>query len=91
MKSTTIQNSNQEIKGLEKEKRKESKEEAQVASTSKTQANQPPQEGKKKKKKKWKKQYSPSYRIPLIQKHAIENVLNMARTLMEFKDKVGKK
>ncbi|MBW0518110.1 hypothetical protein O181_057825 [Austropuccinia psidii MF-1] len=29
----------------------------------------------------------PSYRIPKIQKDAMDNVSNMARTLMEFKDK----
>ncbi|MBW0589795.1 hypothetical protein O181_129510 [Austropuccinia psidii MF-1] len=64
-----------------------SKEEAPVASTSKPQANQLPQEGKKNKKKNWRKPYSPSFRIPKIQKDAMENVFNMARTLMEFKDK----
>ncbi|MBW0511123.1 hypothetical protein O181_050838 [Austropuccinia psidii MF-1] len=63
------------------------KEEAQVASSSKPQANPLPQEGKKKKKKNWRKPYSPSYRIPKIQKDAMDNVFNMARTLMEFKDK----
>ncbi|MBW0591274.1 hypothetical protein O181_130989 [Austropuccinia psidii MF-1] len=44
------------------------KEEAPVASTSKHQANTLPQEGKKNKKKNWRKPYSPSYRIPKIQK-----------------------
>ncbi|MBW0492244.1 hypothetical protein O181_031959 [Austropuccinia psidii MF-1] len=63
------------------------KKEAPVASTRKPQANQLPQEGKKNKKKNWRKPYSPSYRIPKIQKHAMENVFNMARTLMELKDK----
>ncbi|MBW0584221.1 hypothetical protein O181_123936 [Austropuccinia psidii MF-1] len=53
----------------------------------KPQANPLPQEGKKNKKKNWRKPYSPSYRIPKIQKDAMENVFNMARTLMEFKDK----
>ncbi|MBW0581123.1 hypothetical protein O181_120838 [Austropuccinia psidii MF-1] len=64
-----------------------SKEEEPVASTSKPQANQPPQEGKKNKKKNWRKPYSPSYGIPKIQKDAMGNVFNMARTLMGFKDK----
>ncbi|MBW0591061.1 hypothetical protein O181_130776 [Austropuccinia psidii MF-1] len=53
----------------------------------KPQDNPPPQEGKKNKKKNSRKQYSPSYRIPKLQKDAMENVFNMARTLMEFKDK----
>ncbi|MBW0499919.1 hypothetical protein O181_039634 [Austropuccinia psidii MF-1] len=58
-----------------------------VASTRKTQANQLPQEGKKNKKKNWRKPYSPSYRIPKIQKDAMDNVFNMARSLMESKNK----
>ncbi|MBW0472277.1 hypothetical protein O181_011992 [Austropuccinia psidii MF-1] len=37
------------------------------------------------------KPYSPSYRIPKIQKDAMENVFNMSRTLMEFKDKEEKR
>ncbi|MBW0486901.1 hypothetical protein O181_026616 [Austropuccinia psidii MF-1] len=67
-----------------------SKEEAPVASTSKPQANQPPQERKKNKKQNLRKPYSPSYRIPKIQKDAMDNVFNMARSLMEFKDKEEK-
>ncbi|MBW0579409.1 hypothetical protein O181_119124 [Austropuccinia psidii MF-1] len=63
------------------------KKEAPVASTRKPQANQPPKEGNKNKKKNWRKPYSPSYRIPKIQKNAMDNVFKMARTLMEFKDK----
>ncbi|MBW0592031.1 hypothetical protein O181_131746 [Austropuccinia psidii MF-1] len=63
------------------------KEEAPVASTSKPQANPLPQEGKKNKKNNLRKPYSPGYRIPKIQKDAMDNVFNMARTLMEFKDK----
>ncbi|MBW0569230.1 hypothetical protein O181_108945 [Austropuccinia psidii MF-1] len=53
----------------------------------KLQANPTPQEGKKDKKKNWKKPYYPSYRIPKMQKDAMDNVFNMARTLMELKDK----
>ncbi|MBW0591724.1 hypothetical protein O181_131439 [Austropuccinia psidii MF-1] len=63
------------------------KEEAQVASTSNPQSNPLPQERKKSKKKNWRKPYSPSYRIPKIQKDTMENVFNMARTLMEFEYK----
>ncbi|MBW0516967.1 hypothetical protein O181_056682 [Austropuccinia psidii MF-1] len=75
------------IKEYHAKEREESKEEAPVASTRKPQSNQLPQERKKKKKKNWRKTYSPSYRIPKIQKDSMENVFNMARTLMEFKDK----
>ncbi|MBW0592610.1 hypothetical protein O181_132325 [Austropuccinia psidii MF-1] len=75
------------IKEYHAKKRGETKEGAPVASTSKPQANQLPQEGKKNKKKKWRKPYSPSYRIPKNQKDAMDNVINLARTLMEFKDK----
>ncbi|MBW0533474.1 hypothetical protein O181_073189 [Austropuccinia psidii MF-1] len=74
------------LKEYHSKKREASKEEAPVASTSKPQANQPPQEGKNKKKN-WRKPYSPSYRIPKIQKDAMDNALDVARTLMEFKDK----
>ncbi|MBW0572794.1 hypothetical protein O181_112509 [Austropuccinia psidii MF-1] len=75
------------IKEYSSKKREETKEEAPVASTSKLQANPLAQEGKKNKKKNWRKPYSQSYRIPKIQKDAMDNVFNMARTLMEFKDK----
>ncbi|MBW0583960.1 hypothetical protein O181_123675 [Austropuccinia psidii MF-1] len=68
-------------------KKEATKEEASVASTSKPQSNPLPQEGKKKNKKNLRKPYSPSYRIQKIQKDAMDNVFNMARTLMEFKDK----
>ncbi|MBW0510563.1 hypothetical protein O181_050278 [Austropuccinia psidii MF-1] len=68
------------IKEYHDKKKEATKEEAPVAPTSK------PQEGKKNKKKNWRKPYSPSYRIPKIQKDAMENFFNMARTLMEFKD-----
>ncbi|MBW0502305.1 hypothetical protein O181_042020 [Austropuccinia psidii MF-1] len=75
------------IKEYHTKKREARKEEAPVASTSKPQANQPPQEGKKNKKKNWRKPYSPSCRVPKIQKDAMDNVFNMARPLMEFKYK----
>ncbi|MBW0571391.1 hypothetical protein O181_111106 [Austropuccinia psidii MF-1] len=79
------------IKEYHAEKREEIKEEAPVASTSKPQVSQPPQEGKKKKKNKWRKPYSPRDRIPRIQKDSMNNVLKMARTLMEFKDEEEKR
>ncbi|MBW0547286.1 hypothetical protein O181_087001 [Austropuccinia psidii MF-1] len=75
------------IKEYHSKKKEARKEEAPVASTSKPKANQPPQDGKKKKKKNWRKPYPPSYRIPKIQGDAMENVFNMGRALMEFKDK----
>ncbi|MBW0583099.1 hypothetical protein O181_122814 [Austropuccinia psidii MF-1] len=75
------------IKEFHAKKKEERKKEAPVSSTSKPQANQLPQEGKKNKKKHLRKPYSPSYRIPKIQKDSMENVFNMFRTLMEFKDK----
>ncbi|MBW0575538.1 hypothetical protein O181_115253 [Austropuccinia psidii MF-1] len=75
------------IKEYHAKKKEESKAEAQVASTRKPQANPLPQEGRKNKKKNWRKPYSPSYRIPNTQKDAMDNGFNMARTLMEFKDK----
>ncbi|MBW0558662.1 hypothetical protein O181_098377 [Austropuccinia psidii MF-1] len=63
------------------------KEAAPVASTSKLQASQPSQKGKKNKKKNWSKPYFLSYKIPRIQKYSMDNVFNMTRNLMEFKDK----
>ncbi|MBW0499170.1 hypothetical protein O181_038885 [Austropuccinia psidii MF-1] len=75
------------IKEYHAKKRETSKEEAPLAPTRKPQVNQPPQEGKKRKKKNWRKPYSPRHRMPKIQKDAMENIFNMARTLMEFKQK----
>ncbi|MBW0530580.1 hypothetical protein O181_070295 [Austropuccinia psidii MF-1] len=75
------------IKEYHAKRKNPSKEEELVASTSKPQANQLPQEGKKNKKKNWRKPYSPRYRIPKIQKDSMDNVSNISRTLMEFKDK----
>ncbi|MBW0555556.1 hypothetical protein O181_095271 [Austropuccinia psidii MF-1] len=73
------------------QKKEATKEEAPVASTNKPQANPLPQEGKKNKKKNWRKPYPASYRIPKNQKDAMDNVFNISRTLMEFKDKEEKK
>ncbi|MBW0501338.1 hypothetical protein O181_041053 [Austropuccinia psidii MF-1] len=75
------------IKEYHDKKKEASSEEAPVASTRKPQAYQLPQEGEKNKKKNFRKPYSPSYRIPKIPKDAMDNVFNMVRTLMEFKDK----
>ncbi|MBW0564416.1 hypothetical protein O181_104131 [Austropuccinia psidii MF-1] len=66
------------IKEYHSTKKEESKEEAPLASTSKHQDNQLPQEGMKNTKNNWRKPYSPSYRIPKIQKDAMDNVTNMA-------------
>ncbi|MBW0572139.1 hypothetical protein O181_111854 [Austropuccinia psidii MF-1] len=79
------------IKEYHSKKREARKEEAPVDSTSKPQVNQPPQEGKNNEKKNRRKPFSPSYSITKIQKNAMDNVFNMARTLMEFKDKEGKR
>ncbi|MBW0554733.1 hypothetical protein O181_094448 [Austropuccinia psidii MF-1] len=73
------------IKEYHAKKKEANKEEAPVASTSN------PQEGKENKKRNWRKPYSPSYRIPKIQKDAMDNVSNMAKTLMQFKDKEEKR
>ncbi|MBW0573828.1 hypothetical protein O181_113543 [Austropuccinia psidii MF-1] len=42
---------------------------------------------KGKEKPKWNKPYLQSYRIPKKEKTAIDNVFNMARTLLDFKNK----
>ncbi|MBW0499979.1 hypothetical protein O181_039694 [Austropuccinia psidii MF-1] len=86
MESTIIKTSNEKGEVLA-QKKEESKEEAPVASTSKPKASQPPQQWKENKKKNWRKPYFPIYRLPRIQKDAMDNVFNMARTLMEIKDK----
>ncbi|MBW0499095.1 hypothetical protein O181_038810 [Austropuccinia psidii MF-1] len=78
---TIIQTSNHKDKEWNNKKREESKEEAQVASTSKPKAIQPPQEGKTNKKKNWRKLYPPIYRIPRIQKDAMDNVFNRKKEL----------
>ncbi|MBW0514942.1 hypothetical protein O181_054657 [Austropuccinia psidii MF-1] len=75
------------MKEYHAKKKEATKEEAPVASTSKPQAKPLPQKGKKNMKKNMRKPYSPIYRIPKIQNNAMDNVFNMARTSMEFKDK----
>ncbi|MBW0559407.1 hypothetical protein O181_099122 [Austropuccinia psidii MF-1] len=71
----------EKIKEYHAKKKEASKEEAPVASTSKPQANQLPQEGKKKKKKDWRRPYSPSYRIPKIQKRCHGQCLQHGQNL----------
>ncbi|MBW0593322.1 hypothetical protein O181_133037 [Austropuccinia psidii MF-1] len=69
--------------------------EAPQASTSKNPPQQVPSKPKKapktnqkgKAKPKWNKPYPQNYRIPKKEKTAMDNVFNMARTLMEFKNK----
>ncbi|MBW0590557.1 hypothetical protein O181_130272 [Austropuccinia psidii MF-1] len=58
------------------------------------QLKQPPKTSQKSKQKakgkgkpKWNKPYLQNYRIPNKEKTAMDNVFNMARTLMEFKKK----
>ncbi|MBW0569135.1 hypothetical protein O181_108850 [Austropuccinia psidii MF-1] len=75
------------IKEYHAKQEEATKEEVPVASTSKPQANPSLQKKKKNNKKKWIKPYSPSYRIPKSQNDAMDNVFNMARILMEVKDK----
>ncbi|MBW0589497.1 hypothetical protein O181_129212 [Austropuccinia psidii MF-1] len=75
--------------------------EAPQASTSKVPPQQVPkkpkktpktnQKGKQKAKTKWNKPYPQKYRIPKKEKTAMDNVFNMARTLMESKKKEGKR
>ncbi|MBW0564155.1 hypothetical protein O181_103870 [Austropuccinia psidii MF-1] len=61
------------------------------ASTGATQAPKTNQKGKQKAKgkakPKWNKPYPQNYRIPKKEKTAMDNVLNMARNLMEFENK----
>ncbi|MBW0526303.1 hypothetical protein O181_066018 [Austropuccinia psidii MF-1] len=83
MELTIIHASNQKYNRVAQKKKEVIKEEAPVAPNSKPKVNKPLQEGKKN----WKKPYSPSYKIQIIQKDAIKNVFNMARTLIKFKGK----
>ncbi|MBW0544070.1 hypothetical protein O181_083785 [Austropuccinia psidii MF-1] len=80
MESTIIQASNEGDKGIPCQK-KEARKEAPVASTRNHQANQLPEAGKKKKKKNWRKPYSPSYRIPEIQKRCHGQCLQHGQSL----------
>ncbi|MBW0568994.1 hypothetical protein O181_108709 [Austropuccinia psidii MF-1] len=75
------------IKDYHSKKREASKEEAPVASTSKPSANHPAQEGKKNKKKNVGNHIPEATGFQKSKKDAMDNVFNMARTLMEFMDK----
>ncbi|MBW0565408.1 hypothetical protein O181_105123 [Austropuccinia psidii MF-1] len=79
------------LKEYHAKKREESKEEAPVASTSKPQANQLSQDGKKNKKKNRRKPYSPSYRIPKIQKRCYGQCLQHGKNLDGIQGQRGKK
>ncbi|MBW0569843.1 hypothetical protein O181_109558 [Austropuccinia psidii MF-1] len=87
MESTIIQTSNKKDQGVPCPKEGGNQGRIPISCYQQAQANPLPQEGRKNKKKNWRKPYSPSYRIPKIQKDAMDNVFNMARTLMEFKYK----
>ncbi|MBW0509351.1 hypothetical protein O181_049066 [Austropuccinia psidii MF-1] len=76
----------QKIKKYDAKKREARKEYAPVASTRNPQVSQPAPERKKNKKNNWRKPYYLGYRTPRIQKDAMDNVLNIARNLMEFMD-----
>ncbi|MBW0590460.1 hypothetical protein O181_130175 [Austropuccinia psidii MF-1] len=87
MESTIIQTSNQKNQGVpcQKEGGNQGRSPNSFYQQAPSQPTSP--EGKNNKKKNWRKPYSPSYSTPKIQKDAMDNVFNMARTLMEFKDK----
>ncbi|MBW0499382.1 hypothetical protein O181_039097 [Austropuccinia psidii MF-1] len=83
MESTIIQTSNQKDKVMEQQKEGGGQGRSPSSFYQQASSQSTPQERKKK----WKNPYSPSSRIPRIHKYAMENVINMARTFMEFKDK----
>ncbi|MBW0573853.1 hypothetical protein O181_113568 [Austropuccinia psidii MF-1] len=87
MESTVIQASNQKDQGviLQKEGGKQGRSPSsfyQQASSQPTSSRREEEQEKK-----WREPYSPSYRIPKIQKDSMDNVFNMGRAFMEFKDK----
>ncbi|MBW0555472.1 hypothetical protein O181_095187 [Austropuccinia psidii MF-1] len=84
MESTIIQTSNQKDQGIPFQK--EGGNQGRIPKPTHF-----PKKGRRTRKKNWRKPYSPSYRIPKIQKDAMDNVFNMARTLIEFKDKEEKR
>ncbi|MBW0547844.1 hypothetical protein O181_087559 [Austropuccinia psidii MF-1] len=87
MESTIIQTLNQKDEG--RPCQKEGGKQGRSASSFHQQTSSQPASpnSKKNKKRNWRKPYSPRYRIPKIQKDSMDNVFNMARALMEFKDK----
>ncbi|MBW0485564.1 hypothetical protein O181_025279 [Austropuccinia psidii MF-1] len=87
MEYTIIQTSNKKDNGLAQQE-KGGKQGRSPSSFYQKASSQPTsQEGKKNKKKNWRKPYSPGYKIPRIQKDSMENVFNIARTMMELKRK----
>ncbi|MBW0476239.1 hypothetical protein O181_015954 [Austropuccinia psidii MF-1] len=86
MESTIIQTSNQKDQGipLQKEGGNQGRSPSSFYQQAPSQLTSPRREEQEKE---LEKPYSPSYRIPKIQKDSMDNVFNMARTLMEFKAK----
>ncbi|MBW0499110.1 hypothetical protein O181_038825 [Austropuccinia psidii MF-1] len=87
IQSTIIQTSNQKDQGLpcQKEGSNQGRSPISFHQQAPSQPIYPRRE--KNKKRNWRKPYSPNYRMAKVQKDAMDNVFNMARTLMEFKDK----
>ncbi|MBW0593943.1 hypothetical protein O181_133658 [Austropuccinia psidii MF-1] len=87
MESTIIQASNQNNKGVrcQKEGVKQGRSLSSFYQKASTQPNSPRR--KEEQERHWRKPYSPSYRIPKMQKDSMENIFNKARSLMEFKEK----
>ncbi|MBW0592487.1 hypothetical protein O181_132202 [Austropuccinia psidii MF-1] len=87
IQSTIIQTSNQKDQGLpcQKEGGNQGRSPISFHKQAPSQPTYPRRE--KNKKNNWRNPYSPSYRMAKVQKDALDNVFNMARTLMEFKDK----
>ncbi|MBW0547619.1 hypothetical protein O181_087334 [Austropuccinia psidii MF-1] len=91
MESTIIQTSNQRDQGVPCQKEGGNQERSpsslyQQAPSQPTSPRREEEQGKE-----LEKPYLPSYRSQKIQKDAMNNVFNMARTLMEFKDKGEKR
>ncbi|MBW0593973.1 hypothetical protein O181_133688 [Austropuccinia psidii MF-1] len=91
MESTIIQASNQKDQGIPCQKEGGNQGRSPISFYQQAPSQPTSQEGKKNMKKNWRKPYSPSYRIPKIKKDAMDNVFNMARTLMKFKYKEEKR
>ncbi|MBW0492291.1 hypothetical protein O181_032006 [Austropuccinia psidii MF-1] len=87
MESTIIQTSNKKDQGVPCQNKGGNKGRSPSSFFQQAPSQLAFQEGKKNEKKNWRKSYSPSYRIPKIQKNALNNVFNMAISFMEFKDK----
>ncbi|MBW0593729.1 hypothetical protein O181_133444 [Austropuccinia psidii MF-1] len=79
------------IKEYHAKKREATKEEAPVASTRNPQDNPLSKEGKKNKNKNWRKPYSPSYRIPKIQKRFNGQFLQHGQNIEGIQGEGGKK